>query len=209
MKPIFIAGLALASALNTSFVTTSLAIAQDKKPAAAMGAPEPAAGAMHMGGAMPTGAPKPSPELDATYKALDGSWSCETTFRPNALGPGSPETKTKTTIKFKKDLNGFWYRGDYEAKKTKDFPGMKGIVYLGHDGKQLLTGSVDAMGGLSAGTGSASGDTLTFTSDGHMMGMKVKMRETIEKKGAKEIAHRFEVDMGKGFQPMGEDVCKR
>jgi len=41
------------------------------------------------------------------------------------------------------------------------------------------------------------------------MGMKMKAREIIQKKSEKEISHRFEVDMGKGFQPMGEDVCKR
>jgi len=204
MKPITIASLVLASLFIPSLVTTSQATAQDKKdsnPPVAKPSPAPAA--------MPMSAPKPPAELDATYKPLDGKWSCETTFRPNALGAGSPETKTKTTIKFKKDLNGFWYRGEYEAKKSKDFPGMKGTVYLGHDGKQLLIASVDNMGALSAGTGSAAGDTLTFTSDGYMMGTKLKMREVIEKKSAKEIAHRFEVDMGKGFAPMGEDVCKR
>jgi len=155
------------------------------------------------------GAPKPAAELDATYKAFDGSWKCETTFPANAMGPGSPEMKVKTTIKFKKDLNGFWYRGEYEAKKTKDFPGVKGTVYLGHDGKQLLVSNVDSMGGLTSGTGTASGDTLTFTEEGYMMGMKVKTRETMQKKSDKEISHKFDVDMGKGFQPMGEDLCKK
>ena len=155
------------------------------------------------------GPPKPSPELDAAYKGMEGNWKCDTTFAPNAMGPGSPELKLKTTIKFKKELGGFWYRGDYETKKTKDFPGMQGTVYLGQDGKQLLTTSVDAMGGTASGTGIASGDTITFTSDGRMMGQKVKVRETLVKKGDKEVVHKFEVDMGKGFQPMGEDVCKK
>jgi len=85
-----------------------------------------------------------------------GSWKCDTTFAANAMGPGSPEMKVKTAIKFKKDLGGFWYRGDYEAKKTKDFPGMKGTIYLGHDGKQLLaTRRCD--GRHVVGTGVASG----------------------------------------------------
>ncbi len=206
MKPITITSLALASLVITTFSTPAAAQSHnhDNKDKDA-----PAAKPAQASAAMPMAMPKPPAELDATYKMLDGSWTCETTFRPNALGTGSPETKTKTTIKFKKDLNGFWYRGDYEAKKSKNFPGMKGILYLGDDGKELLISSVDYMGALSAGTGTASGDTLTFTSDGHMMGMKLKMRDVIEKKGAKEITHRFEVDMGKGFVPMGEDVCKR
>jgi hypothetical protein len=182
----------------------SVAQAQDKpaKPAAAPAAPAAAP-------APPAGPPKPAPELDATYKALEGNWKCDTTFPANSMGPGSPEIKAKTTIKFKKDLGGFWYRGEYESKKTKDFPGMKGTVYLGHDGKQLLTSNVDGMGGMGFGTGTASGNTLTFIEDAFMMGNKVKMRETIEKKSDKEVMHRFEVDMGKGFQFMGEDACKK
>lgn len=197
--------------LSIAFLfTTSLAMAQDKatKPTKVEPAAKPLPATSTAGGT-PMGPPKPAPELDATYKALDGSWKCDTTFAANAMGPGSPEMKVKTTIKFKKDLNGFWYRGDYEAKKTKEFPGMKGTVYLGHDGKQLLTSNVDSMGGVGTGTGTAAGDTLTFITDSYMMGMKMKTRETIQKKSDKEISHRFEVDMGKGFQPMGEDVCKR
>lgn len=205
MKPIRQVSLSLAF-----LFTTSLAIAQDK-PAKPVKAEQPAAKAPSAAApaGMPMGPPKPAPELDATYKMLDGSWKCDTTFEANAMGPGSPEMKVKTSIKFKKDLNGFWYRGEYEAKKTTDFPGMKGTVYLGHDGKQLLTSNIDSMGGVATGTGTAAGDTLTFITDGYMMGMKMKTREIIQKKSDKEISHRFDVDMGKGFQPMGQDVCKR
>lgn len=204
MKLIKIAALSLGSLFCTSLVH-----AEDKaaKPAAAP-APAPVAGAPAPPAAPPSGPPKPAPELDATYKAYAGSWKCDTTFAPNAMGPGSPELKVKTTIKIAKALDGFWYRGDYESKKTKEFPGMKGTIYLGHDGKQLLASNVDAMGGMSMGTGMVSGDSLTFVEDGHMMGMKVKTRETMQVKG-KEISHKFEVDMGKGFQAMGEDVCKK
>ncbi len=42
-----------------------------------------------------------------------------------------------------------------------------------------------------------------------MMGMKTKTREIMQRKSDKEISHKFEVDMDKGFQPMGEDVCKK
>ena len=194
--------------------TTSLASAQDKtakpvkaKPAAKVPAVAGAAGAAPAGA--PMGPPKPAPELDATYKALAGNWKCDTTFEANAMGPGSPEMKVKTTIKMKKDLGGFWYRVDYEAKKAKDFPGMKAIVYLGHDGKQLLTTNIDSMGGVGTGTGTVAGDTLTFNTDSYMMGMKMKTREIIQKKSDKEMSHQFEVDTSKGFKLMGEDVCKR
>jgi len=195
----------------------ALALGQDKptKPPAKAAEPAPKAAAAAAPPAaapaagLPTEPPKPSPQLDAVYKAYEGSWKCDTTFAANAMGPGSPELKVKTSIKFKKDLNGFWYRGDYEAKKTKGFPGMKGTVYLGHDGGQLLVSNVDSMGGVAAGTGIAAGDTLTFMEEGHMMGMKMKTREIMQRKSDKEMSHKFEADMGKGFQAMGEDVCKK
>ena len=183
---------------------SSLAVAQDK--AAKPAGPAPAAAAV---GGAGMGSPKPSPELDAAYKGMEGSWKCDTTFAANAMGPGSPEMKLKTTIKFKKELGGFWYRGDYDSKKTKEFPGAQGTVYLGQDGKQLLTANVDGMGGMSSGTGVLTGDTITFSEEGYMMGQKVKVRETLQKKSDKEVVHKFEVDMGKGFQPMGEDACKK
>lgn len=73
----------------------------------------------------------------------------------------------------------------------------------------------DNMGSVSMGLGPIAGDSVTFAEEGYMMGMKVKMRETMSKKivkeGAspKEISHKYEVDMGKGFQAMGEDTCKK
>jgi hypothetical protein len=41
-----------------------------------------------------------------------------------------------------------------------------------------------------------------------MAGAKVKSREVMEKKD-KVAYHKFEVDMGQGFQLMGEDTCKK
>jgi hypothetical protein len=48
-----------------------------------------------------------------------------------------------------------------------------------------------------------------FVGDGMMMDMKNKVRETMTKKDAKNVEHTFEVDMGKGFQAFGTDVCKK
>lgn len=183
-------------------------------PAAAPAAPAApaAAGTAAPAAAAPPAMPKPSKELEAFMKGFEGTWKCDTKFAPGAMGPGSPEVAAKTTVKFKKELNGFVYRGDYEVKKQKgvDMP-MKGFFYLGYDpgSDQLLVNGVDSLGGMSFGTGKISGDTATYTTDGYVMGMKVKSRETFGKKGDKEAFHRFEMDMGKGFVPMGEDTCKK
>ena len=52
-------------------------------------------------------------------KPFVGSWKCDTKFAAGAFGPGSPEVNAKSTVAFKKDMNGFFYRGDYEVKKQK------------------------------------------------------------------------------------------
>jgi hypothetical protein len=179
------------------------------KPAAPMAAPAPAAKPV----APPAAAkPTPSKELEALMKPFEGSWKCETKFAANAFGPGSPETTAKSTVKFKKDLDGFVYKGEYEVKKQKgvDMP-MKGILYLSYDpgSKQVIATSVDNMGGIGMGEGKITGDSVTYTSEQYMMGMKVKSRDTMSPKGPKEVSHKMEMDMGKGFMTFGEDDCKK
>jgi len=197
---------------------TAAAKPGDKAPAPAAAKPgdkaaAPAAAPAAAAPAAPTEPPKPAPETEALFKPFEGSWKCDTTFAANSMGPGSPEVKTKADVKIKKDLGGFWYHGEYKVKKTKTTPGMEGVFMLSYDpaGKQAVSVSYDGMGGYAVETapGAAAGQKLVLTGDGHMMGMKVKMRETMEKKSDKEIEHAFETDMGKGFQPMGVDVCKK
>ena len=186
------------------------------KPAAATAAP---AAAAKPAAAAPTAAaapaiPTPSPELDTLYKGLEGSWKCDTTMAAGSVGPGSPELKVKSMVKIAKakDLGGMWYRGEYEIKKTKAIPGFKGTFMLGYDAvsKAALNVSYDNTGGAGLATGAnATGETVTFVGDSYMMGQKMKTRETMTKKGPKEVEHKFEADMGKGFQLMGMDDCKK
>src|SRR5690242_3530559 len=59
--------------------------------------------------------PKPAPELEAYMKGFEGKWKCQTTFPAGAMGPGSPEVKTTANVELKKELNGFFYRGEYKT----------------------------------------------------------------------------------------------
>jgi hypothetical protein len=199
-----------ATFLTAVLFSASMATAQDKKPADKPAAAAPAAGAPAAGA--PPAMPTPPPELDATFKSYEGNWKCETKFPPNAMGPGSPEMTAKSIVKIKKDkdLGGFWYRGDYEIKKTKTMPGFRGTFYMGVDpgSKHAMVIGLDNMGGMSTGTGPL-GETIIYTGTGLMMGQKVATRETMTKKSDKEVFHKIEMDMGKGFMPMGEDVCKK
>jgi hypothetical protein len=128
------------------------------------------------------------------------------------MGPGSPEMKTKSEVKIKKEPGGFWYKGEYKAKKTKTSPELAATFMLGYDAglKQAVSVSTDSMGGYSVEHDSAgTAEKVSFVGDGSLMGMKVKVRETMAHKDPKTVEHTFEVDMGKGFQPMGVDVCKK
>lgn len=159
----------------------------------------------------PTAPPKPAPELDEYYKVFAGTLKCESTFAAGAMGPGSPEMKAKTTVRIRKDLDGFWYRGEYETKATKTQPGMKGVFYLGYDpaSKQALITAVDNAGGASWGTGRKQGDSIVFEEQGFMLGMKVKIRETMTS-GA-TLGHKVELDAGKGYgyQPFVSETCTK
>jgi hypothetical protein len=154
----------------------------------------------------------PPSELDTNFKSLEGTWKCEARIPAGAAGPNSPESTTKSTVKIKKDLNGFWYVGEYEAKKGKTTPEMKGEFFLGYNPntKQTTMTNFDSTGGMVQSTGTGfQGDTLTFTGEGTHGGQKVKVRETMTKKGDKEVTHRVEVDSGQGYQQVVEETCKK
>src|SRR2546423_9004844 len=128
--------------------------------------------------------PKPAPELDQAFKFFEGAWKCDTKFAANSFGPGFPETNVKSTVKFKKDLDGFFYRGEYEIKKTKTMPGFHGVLYLGYQpAAHLYTlNSVDNSGGTEMATSPGpQGGTITLTRDNYMIGEKGKVPESIGK----------------------------
>jgi len=155
--------------------------------------------------------PAPSKELEAFMKGFEGSWKCESKFAAGAMGPGSPEVTTKTSVKFKKEFGGFSWHGEYSMAKSKAMPAASGVLQVGYDAgsNQMTIVGYDSMGSSSFGAGPITGDTAVVTLDAHMAGMKMKTRETMTKKGPKEVYHKYEADMGKGFQLMAEDSCKK
>ncbi len=172
---------------------------------------QPPAEKPEAGAGPPEGPPPPPPELDAFMKPFDGSWRCDTKFAANAFGPGSPELTGKSTVRFRKELEGHFWKGEYDLKKSKTNPAMKGIFYVGYDtvaNKFLITG-VDSGGGFGTGTGTAEGETVTFLGEQTFAGKKLKVRESLGKTGPKAGFHRIEVDMGAGFVPFVEDTCKK
>ncbi len=192
--------------------------AKPAAPAAPVAAPAkaaPAAPATGAPAAAPVAAappmPTPSKELEAFMKGFEGNWKCETKFAAGSMGPGSPEMTAKTSVKIKKEFGGMSWHGEYTMAKSKTMPAMSGVFQLGFDPgtNQSTIVAYDSMGTAAMGAGPITGDTVVYTEDAVMMGMKTKLRETMTKKGPKELFHKYEVDMGKGFQAMGEDTCKK
>jgi hypothetical protein len=126
------------------------------------------------------------------------------------MGVGSPELKFQGIAKFKRDLDGMWVVGRLDVKKTKTHPAFKGAFSLGTDGTQFISSNIDNMGnaGLTFGALTDPSNIITI-GEGTAMGAKAKMRETMQKKSDKELYHKLEIDMGKGFQTVGEDTCKK
>jgi hypothetical protein len=191
------------------------AAAPAAKPAAAAPAAKPAAapaaapaGAPPAAAATPPAPPTPSKELEAFMKPFEGTWKCESTFPPGAFGPA--EVKAKATAKFKKDMGGFFWKGDYSLAKAKDVPPMSAQFWIGYAKvpEEFTMTAIDSMGGTSKSSGKLEGDTVTFTGEAFMMGQKVKVRETLWHKD-KAGGHTMEVDMGKGWMPFGKDECKK
>jgi hypothetical protein len=172
---------------------------------------QPPTGKPEAGAPAPAGPPPPAPELEAFMKPFDGSWKCETKFFANAFGPGSPEMTGKSTVRFKKDLDGHFWKGEYDLKKSKTNPAMKGIFYVGYDpgAKQFVISGVDNGGGFSNGAGTVEADVVTFVGEQTFGGKKMKVREIMGKTGPKAAFHKIEVDTGSGFSPMAEDTCKK
>ena len=172
----------------------------------------PRAGAPEAAAAPPAGPPTPAPEVDQLFKGYEGSWKCESTFNAGAFGPGSPETKVKSDVKIKKDPGGFWYQGEYKVKKSKMMPEF-GATFISATTRPRRSPSTSRyrQHGRVLGRARTRRDArqLTFTGEQTGMGMKMKVKETMTKKDAKTVEHTFEVDMGKGFQQMGVDLCKK
>jgi len=155
--------------------------------------------------------PTRSKELEAFMKGFEGSWKCDTKFPAGSSGPGSVEAKAKSSVKIKKEFEGFSWHGEFKLDKTEAMPAMSGVFQIAYDPgtKQATFVSYDSMGAAMMGAGPISGDSVTFVEQGYMLGIKAKVHETMTKKSPKEISHKVEIDQGKGYQLMAEDTCSK
>ena len=143
-------------------------------------------------------------------KVLEGTWHCD--GRAPA-GPTGPEHAYKSTWKFKRDLDNFWWAAEYQQTKAKSNPvPMKARGYLTYDAasKNFVMLGVDNTGGTSSEvTTGWTGDSVTLAGDANLGGKKIPFREVITKKGTHEFTWRGEMRMGPDWVTLGEDRCKK
>jgi hypothetical protein len=144
-------------------------------------------------------------------KGFEGSWKCDTKFAPGSMGPGSLPPSAKTDLTIKKEFGGFAWHGEFKLAKTMLTAATSGVFQISYAAstKQATFLSYDSAGSAMMGAGTMSGDAVTFAEEGFLRGVKVKIRETLAKKGPRQLQHRVEVDQGKGYQPLAEDTCTK
>jgi hypothetical protein len=153
----------------------------------------------------------PSKELEAFMKAFEGRWKCSTKFPPGSLGPGSQLLNTRTDLTIKKEFGGFSWHGEFKLAKTAITSATSGVFQIGYAaGPKLATFlSYDSVGSAMMGAGTLGGDSITFAEEGFLRGAKVRVRETLAKKGPRTLYHQFEIEQGSGYQVMAEDTCAK
>ena len=186
----------------TLVAASAAAIAQAPKAATAPAAtPAPPPGS-------PPGPPKPPAELDQ-LKWVEGNWRCE---GKAPAGPMGPEHPYKSTMKIKRDLDGFWYVSEYEQKKSKENPvAIKARSFISYDAvaKRVVSVGIDNMGGALQQSGALEGDKISTSGEGSIGGQKIGFKEIIAKTGDKAITWHGELRMGKDWQVVGDDTCRR
>ena len=144
-------------------------------------------------------------------KGVEGKWKCETKFPAGWMGPGSQPATARTDMAIKKEFDGFSWHGEFKLAKTTTTSATSGVFQIGYavGTKQATFLSYDSVGSAMMGAGTLADDAVTFNEEGFLKGVKVKVRETLAKKGPRKLHHKFEVDQGKGYQPMAEDTCAK
>jgi len=171
-------------------------------------APKPSPAVAPSSNQPPPGPPKPPAELDV-IKWLEGNWHCD---GKAPAGPMGPDHAYKSSMKVKRDLEGFWYVGEYEQRKSKDNPmAIKARSFLGFDpvAKKVITFGVDSIGGALQMSGAMEADKIASEGEGSMGGQKIGFKESFTKTGDRALTWHGEVRVGKDWVVVGEDTCKR
>jgi hypothetical protein len=155
------------------------------------------------------GPARPAPELEQ-MKVLEGSWHCDGRAPSTATGP---EHAYRSSWKFKRDLDNFWWAAEYQQVKAKTNPTpLKARGFMTYD---PLSRSFNLMGMDNAGgttresTAGWNGDVVILAGDASLAGKRVPFREVITRKGDREFTWRGEMKVAGDWMTLGEDRCHK
>jgi hypothetical protein len=171
-------------------------------PAATKPAPAPEAKP-----AKPPEMPKPPQEIADAIKARAGTWKCTGTAEM-----GGQTGDVKATVTFKTDLNGWWMQSSFTGTMAK-MPAFKFTSFTTYDAamSKFYRVSMNASGGHSTVWGTVSDKKITWEGDARWRGADVKVRDTEEMVGPKEVKVLGEAskDGGKTWTKDHEATCKK
>ena len=182
------------------------AAAQEKKDAAQAG--KPAEGAKP-GDMQAMQMPKPAAELEQ-LKGLEGNWNCKGKYHAGPMGP--EKQNIQSTMKVKRDLDGFFYVIRFEEKGTKEHKTpWKSEELWGYQGGRFTRALYDNFGGSGQLTSPGwEGDKLVWTGETEGAGGKMPTRQTFTRGGPRELSYVLEFGMqGGAFAPAIEQTCKK
>lgn len=153
---------------------------------------------------------KTAPEM-SKLSGLIGNWQCAgKTF----ASPMGPEHATEGTVSVHNELGGRWQVSHYKEKKTaQNTMPLEADEYWGYDSaeKKWDRIAIDGWGGWSNGEAKDwEGNSITWMSEGVMMGAKGKYRDTFTKKNDREVLYKGQVQGSDGkWADAWETTCKK
>lgn len=156
---------------------------------------------------MPMEMPKPAAELTDVFKMLKGTWNC----RGSVHMPDGSSRPSVGSMKYAVDLDKFWIVTTMSEKGKNPY---KFTAYMTYDAatKKWNQVSMDNMGMWASATSDGlQGNVLTWTGEGHGMGMvvKSKMTETMPSPKERQLLSQSSMDGGKTWFTDYEGVCKK
>jgi hypothetical protein len=153
---------------------------------------------------------KPPPEM-SKLAWMSGNWTCSGKTLASPLGPAHP---TEATVSVRPELAGRWMVSHYREKQTaQNTMPIEGDEYWGYDSaeKKWDRIAIDNMGGWAAGDANDwQGKTITWLSEGMVMGAKAKFRDTFTKKSDREVFYKGEMQDAAGkWAEAWETTCRK
>jgi hypothetical protein len=153
----------------------------------------------------------PAPSLEYGQLAFfAGEWSCTGNTDQSPMGPAHATT---ATVRVKKEMEGFWYSGYYDERKTADNPHpMHFAFFWGYDSaaKVFTLDGFDSMGSRFHETAAGWQDgKLVFDGTSAGKGPPTPFRDTFTRKDNATLEHSGEMQVEGKWVHLDQETCRK